>query len=56
MTTTEHKSQPVAAHWGANAWRDVLQAHPDGLHHEGVSLEQLIDLQRGQAPQRGADR
>jgi hypothetical protein len=34
---------------GANGWREILQSGTEGGGADGVSLEQLIDLQRAHA-------
>lgn len=34
---------------GANGWREIVQSGADGGGADGVTLEQLIDLQRAHA-------
>ncbi len=51
-TMTPEPAQPrkISA-TGANGWREILQSGAEGGGADGVSLEQLIDLQRSHARQ-----
>lgn len=48
MTSESAQPRPTSA-TGANGWREVIQSDAGCGGADGVSLEQLIDLQRAHA-------
>jgi len=43
-----HRPNPTMC---TNGWREIIQSGADGVGVEGLTLEQLIDLQRAHARQ-----
>lgn len=50
MTSEPAQPRKISA-TGANGWREIIQSGAEGGGADGVSLEQLIDLQRAHAQQ-----